>query len=310
MIQKPGYRFSMKGDLNMKLSKLKIIPVTIITVLSLGIFSTSAHAQIGVKDDTSAGILRNIETNSNQFEDAYKAEFGAQVTHRDLEDKHYTLQIEKYEAQIARLDAMITLFNKNATVDTENKLIGDLKPNATIFNGNDTSKVAALNTNRTSLATLRKNAESGFSASKSLDDYRGNHGLKKVSSIYSKNPRLSSGLQKLYDTAYNTEVTVNTVSKASEDRMTRYTELSDQAKASEDLKTSLDINNALLLENGRNLALLIDLQTAQLDSQVVQLRKETQAKNAAAKTFGESNELGLLALEGLSAGINAITAIN
>jgi len=50
----------------------------------------------------------------------------------------------------------------------------------------------------------------------------------------------------------------------------------------------MEINNALLIENGRNLALLINLQTAALNAQSVDLRDKAHAEQRLKSTFGES----------------------
>jgi len=286
----------------MRISKLKSISLAI-TALSMAALSTSAYAQIGVKDETAGGLLGTInesadgieEDTETLLEDTQEA-FRQQATHREEEIKHH-------EANIARLNAMISLLNAKAVVGDDNAFnIGDASTlsNPNIFDGNPAgeSAVAALNTSRDDIATLRTDAESVFNGGtiSDLSSYLKEYDLQSVDEIYDDNDELARGVLQLYHSAYNAESTVNTISQASADRLSRYDELLGNAKTATDLKTALDINNALLLENGKNLALLIDLQTAQLDAQAVQLRKEAQNRNAVTRTFGESNGAGLEAI--------------
>lgn len=75
---------------------------------------------------------------------------------------------------------------------------------------------------------------------------------------------------------------------AREERLRVYDELADKARSAQDMKASLEVNNALLLENGRNLALLIELQTAQLASDSVYLRDKTKSRQKVASIFGST----------------------
>ena len=56
------------------------------------------------------------------------------------------------------------------------------------------------------------------------------------------------------------------------------------------MKGALEVNNALLLENGRNLALLIELQTAQLAAEGVSLKEKAQLQQNTASVFGSTGD--------------------
>ena len=75
---------------------------------------------------------------------------------------------------------------------------------------------------------------------------------------------------------------------AREERLRVYDELANKASSAQDMKASLEVNNALLLENGRNLALLIELQTTQLAADGVLLREKAKGRQKVAALFGET----------------------
>lgn len=88
------------------------------------------------------------------------------------------------------------------------------------------------------------------------------------------------------DAAYVVDSTTHSMQKASEERFRIYEDIMANKGASSDQKSELEIMNALLVENGRNLATLIDLQTAALAADGAQLRKYLDQQQAVSSMFG------------------------
>ena len=94
----------------------------------------------------------------------------------------------------------------------------------------------------------------------------------------------------MHQTLYAVDSITGETRLAREDRLKVYTELAEMSAQAVDMKGALEVNNALLLENGRNLALLIELQTAQLAAESVHLRDKSQSRQNTASIFGSTGD--------------------
>lgn len=199
--------------------------------------------------------------------------------HQDRNDFEEGATTEYYEDAIERLNAVIDSLSHVAEEERD----------ATIFESIDAqtdARAAVLqisegNGTNFGLASL---AETGGS----IDTYLQRYGYLKPTEIYPSDE--SKGLRhQLIDeqkALYYADALVGEVDAARQARYDVYEDLLAKARASQDAHEALDINNALLIENGRNLALLIHLQTAQLSTNTAQLRNKTRERESTSNIFG------------------------
>lgn len=119
-----------------------------------------------------------------------------------------------------------------------------------------------------------------------IDTYLQRYGYLKPDELYPDNAAQRNELIDEQKALYYADALIGEVDAARQARYDAYEQLAEKAKATEDVHKALDINNALLIENGRNLALLIHLQTAQLNNQSAQLRNNTRGRETVSNIFG------------------------
>jgi len=286
--------------------KFKSIPALVcLASASLVAIPISAHAQvIGVTDVAAERILQDIDDNTDTIEDKL-----------ETANKFATEKTEPYyKHELARLDRMIELLGhyevsedgKTLSASEKNRITelyksrdGDLDNREAV---SDASKGES-----EQFAIIVKSGDSGspFSSKAGvtgggpLQKYMTAHNFTVPEEIF-KDATKKIHIEKLYSALYMAEVTAGEVNEGRENRLEIYKDLSEKSKAAKDMRQALEINNAIQLENGRNLAMLINLETAQLNAQSVNLRQTAQTKQGKTDLFG-SNALGIAALSGILA---------
>lgn len=108
--------------------------------------------------------------------------------------------------------------------------------------------------------------------------------------LHPENQELQKEVRELQKTLYALDSITGETRLARKERLKVYTELADKSATAEDMKGALEVNNALLLENGRNLTLLIELQTAQLAAESEGLREKVRSRQSVANVFGSTGD--------------------
>ncbi|MEP1229521.1 MAG: hypothetical protein ABJG88_02480 [Litorimonas sp.] len=240
--------------------------------------AVSAQAQIIVRDndvedaveEAEREIVRVIEEHDRvrtEFEDGKTSDY--------------------YTDAIERLDAVI---------DAMSHIESETRDDAIFTN------LATQDEARTAILSISEGSGSTFGLasltpdSGNLNDYLKRYGYLKPEELYpttdsngnpvTTNSALRNQLIDEQKALYYADALVGEVDAARQARYDAYEELSQKASVSDDIHKALDINNALLIENGRNLALLIHLQTAQLNNQSAQLRTQTRERETVSNIFG------------------------
>ena len=233
--------------------------------LALGIgliaMPTTAHAQIPVTDVASIG-----QDAANFVQTA--AHYGSQVA-------HYANQIQKFEQQITQLQ-------REYDSITGIKFSDILDPGTQGAVQRIRLKHAIEGTG----TTFGLGLPSTFTTQ--MVDYNKANRLITPEELYPDNIELREQTRELQQTLYAVDSMTGETRVAREERLRVYDELANKASSAQDMKASLEVNNALLLENGRNLALLIELQTTQLAADGVLLREKAKGRQKVAALFGET----------------------
>ena len=233
--------------------------------LALGIgliaMPTTAHAQIPVTDVASIG-----QDAANFLQTA--AHYGSQVA-------HYAEQIQKYEQQITQLQQeydSITgikfsdILNKSNLMNTSRLALGNA------FSGTSTQFGLGVPDTYTT----------------EMNEYNARYSLLAPEELYPDNPTMQQQVRELQKTLYAVDAAVGEATANREQRLEIYSDLATKAASATDMKSALEVNNALLLENGRNLALLIELQSAQLSAESAQLRDQAKGKQVISSLFNKA----------------------
>lgn len=302
----------------MSVSKLKIALIT--TVVGFAGFSSPAYAQITVEDRDANALLEQIR---DQDKEEYKDVKG--FRDKEITD-HYKSQIEHYDREIARLNATITSLGYYSVNDKDAPQ--EKEGLKTPFEKLKPTKAA-----RTAVqdATEGKSSEfgimiDGFQATLSEGGgiggaiggltgggggpgaraFRKEYGLAAPEKLYPENEQLAKGVQRMYSSLYFAQTVAGEANKGRKERLKAYDDLLELAQDSKDLQTALRVQNAILLENGRNLALLIDLQTASLNAESMSVNQAASASNGTESMFGagSGSVLGDAALLALVEAVN------
>jgi len=295
----------------MSVSKFKTLLVA--GVIGCSGIASQAYAQIAV-DDRDAGVfLERIEENTKK---EYEA---ADKFRKDNTTDHYKSQIEHYDREIARLNAVIESLGYYS-VDGEDDPT-EVDPSDAVFEALDESTAAR---QAVQAAAVGESSEFGIMIegfNESLvegvvpdglvsgdgpEDFLQEFGLTAPNVIYSGNEQSQKNLSRKYSSLYFANTVAGESNVGREQRLQVYDQLITQASDAGDLQEAIRVQNAILLENGRNLALLIDLQTAQLNSQTVNMMESTADANAPGYMFGagSGSELGDAAFAALIEAIN------
>jgi len=275
----------------MSISKFKTLLVA--SVIGCSGFAGQAYAQIAV-DDRDAGVfLERIEENTKKEHEA------ADKFRKDNTTDHYKSQIEHYDREIERLNALITSLGYYSVEGDELK---EKKGSDTAFEN--------LNTSTDSRTAVQNAAEGkskefgimldgfdstfvekipvlgGLVSGSGPVAFRKEFGLTAPDVIYAGNEQSQKSLSRKYSSLYFANTVAGESNVGRKERLKVYDDLITRAKEAGDIQEAIRVQNAILLENGRNLALLIDLQTAQLNSQTVNMMDSTADANAPAYMFG------------------------
>lgn len=295
----------------MSVSKLKIALVT--TVIGFVGFASPAYAQISVEDRDSNDLLEQIrDQDEEEYEDA------KEFRDNDITD-HYESQIEHYDREIKRLNAMIAALGYHS-VDGEDdpaEKDGTEEPFDALEPTGDarTAVQAAADGDSTEFGIMIDGFEEGLLDSVGLGGlgggdgpsaFRAEFGLAAPDKLYPENEQLAKGVQRTYSSLYFAQTVAGEANKGRTERLEAYDNLLELAKSSKDLQTALRVQNAILLENGRNLALLIDLQTAALNATSVEVNQVASSTNETESMFGAGSGsiLGDAALLALVEAVN------
>lgn len=301
------------------MSILKLKKVLATTIMGLATISAPAFAQVTTDDRDAQGLLEQIRDTNREDRDYNKdIRNEARKFRDDHIEKHYEEQIKHHERQLKRLNAMIDSFGywkiDGDKLKDDPKIEGEAKKDAFDILADSTKARDAVHA-----AGEGKSPEFGiifdgfnkdglggtnFGASYPAK-FRKALGLQAPSEIYG-NDSGSHGenLTRLYSSLYMASTVANEAHNGRKERLKVYSDLLTKAKATDDLQTELRVQNAILLENGRNLALLIDLQTAQLNAETAQLASLARSKNVPESMFGASTDLGADVFEGLVSSLN------
>jgi len=252
---------------------------------------------LGEKGDTDGGSLQGKMDKVNKFDE-------------NETKQHFADQIKHYEKEVARLDAMIEAmgFNKVEGEDNAQSAVASEKIAQAFDLISNTTDVRKKITNARQaegepvFGMPYGDGEGGLTIPEA---YYAKYGILKPEEVFTDNEILQYNLAQLQGALYLSDATVAEVDKSRELRFQTYVDLLEKTKEAEDLHTTMQINNAIMLENGRNLALLIDLQTANLNNGAAILRKETKKRQITAETFGDTNT-GLGTIQGVVVGLNVI----
>lgn len=234
-------------------------------LLSVGFLGISgnAQAQFQVID------WRAIIQDSQNFQ-ATQGHYGTQIS-------HYAEQIKKYEQQIQELERS---YNAITGIKFENILdLGIHGQAARIRLGNvteGTAEVFGLGLPETPTEDMTR--------------YHRTYRLLQPEELYPDNLELQRQTRDLHQTLFVVDGVTGATNKGRKERLEVYAGLAEMSAQAVDTKGALEVNNALLLENGRNLALLIELQTAQLAAESVKLKEKVQSQQSVASVFGAAGQ--------------------
>lgn len=276
----------------MSMSNYKFKSLLVASVISCTGFADQAYGQISVEDRDAGVLLEDIRDDAR---DAYEAT----DNFRDEDVRpHYESQIEHYDREIARLNAMIQSLGYYS-VDGESDPSKRAGREAIFTPLDQTTNArvavqAAAEGESTEFGIVIDGFDGGggISGGSGPSAFRTEFGLGAPSTIYEDNEQSQKNLTRKYSSLYFANTVAGESNIGREGRLKVYNDLLEEAKSAEDLQATMRIQNAILLENGRNLALLIDLQTAQLNSQTVTMMESATNANAPGYMFGAGASLG------------------
>ena len=249
---------------------VKVLMATGAALAGLAALAPVAHAQVGVYDSRNEEELIEIK---NRTEDI-------KTNTNNIHEFQINDTRPHYEAELVRLNNMIRSLS-HVTVDST---ADDSDKRSDIF-----AKIEANTADRTRISSVRDGGTSNYGieigGSGVSSDYYSKYGWVAPSSIYT-DTGLRTQLEQLHNAMYFAEATAGEVDSTREARLNAYKELATLAEQSGNVKQSLELNNAILIENGRNLALLIEMQTAALNAKAAELRETAREQQAIADTFG------------------------
>ena len=284
-----------------------LVKTAALSAVFLLAFSPVALAQIGVKDVDVKRLLEYIkEINDDIKEEAVKIDGRLETSNKFEQDDtkpHYKAEIARLNAQLESLgyhtvnssDVSAPITRADYTwLDSSTAGREAIKTLPRSDHQDQAYSLASINS-----ATVRVGGQ--CVAATPLAKYLCEYGLAPATDMYPKNPDLERSMTNLYSALYLADTTVGLVDQARPDRDAVYEQLMTEAHSAADLREVMEVQNAILLENGRNLALLINLQTAQLNSDAAQLRKNARQSQIKRETFA-STPASSLVLAALLAG--------
>lgn len=281
---------------------LKTVMAAGTALMAMVALPQAAHAQVGVFDSRALDELIEIKDNT----------FATQEDTDKIQDFHLDKTAKHYDAEIARLDAMIQMMS-HRKVNSSGGIVDDAgganDKRSDIFD-----KLATSNGKRQDIREIagKRAADHGLIVGQSggfslgnlvgnllgggssvpaeMKDYYKTYGLIDPALIHKGNDTQTLNLLQMHSAMFISDELVQNVAKEADNRHKVYEDLLVLAKQSKDIKTSLEVNNALLIENGRNLATLIDMQTIALNAQSAEMRMGAQQRQQTADLLGVENQ--------------------
>jgi len=240
-------------------------------VLSLGaillmgwVYVPSANAQILTRDKDVEKIVEDIlEETENANEARTKFE-------DDKTDKYYKDAIE-------RLDSLIDALSNIDSEARDPEIFSALTNQSPVR-----EKILAVSAGAGTTYGLNSLPD----GSANVEAYLKRYGYLTPDQLYPDNVAFNNQLSDEHKALYYSDAIIGEVDASRQARYDAYENLIVKASQSDDAHEALDINNALLIENGRNLALLIKLQTAQLSADTALLREQTRSRESTSNIFG------------------------
>lgn len=287
---------------------LRVLTVSALALAAVPVLTpVAAEAQIGVHDkrvyvrqkEVGENLRDGIDRVYDVINDDINKDSGKRV-------KHYQSQMDHYEAEIVRLNNLIRAISHvnvesiDAVEDTRGKIFalaeGDnvayRKKVSDIRSGEGSGSENPLKMNLFGMddddegGGIKLGLQIDASTGGPVKRYRKAYGFAEPEKLYKNNKSLQEHLEKLQAALYISEITVAELDSTRDKRLKAYDDLTKQAKDALTLAQSMEVNNAILLENGRNLAMLIEMQTIGLNAQASQLREASHARQSVTNTFG------------------------
>jgi len=278
----------------MSVSKFKTLLVA--SVIGCSGFASQSYAQISVEDRDAGVLLERIEENTKKENEA------ADKFRKEDTSEHYKSQIEHYDREIERLNALITSLGY-FSVDGENDPEEVTKDNeilSMVLEKSDGARDAVQE------AAEGKSTQFGISVGEfngsglgagftdglgdgsaaGPADFLAEFGLSSPDALYEENPQSQKSLARKYNSLYLANTVAGEANLGRTTRLEVYDELITKALEAKDVQTAMRVQNAILLENGKNLALLIDLETANLNAQSISILESVERDNAPGYLFG------------------------
>jgi len=264
--------------------KLQIRTKLSLLIMTSAVLASSlpAHAQVLVRDirtrsavnDAGDKVERAIEDS-----DKARAKFESEESKKfyDARDKFETEKTaEYYTDAVERLDKLINSLSHidNDTRDTD------------LYTALDTSNTGREKNNELTEDTSDFGIQLTSTAQTDMENYLRRYGFFTAEEVYGSNPALENRLRDSETALYYSAAMVRNADNEKKNRFDAYTDLATRAQNVQDVKSALEVNNALLIENGRNLALLIQLQTAQLNADNSLLRDTIEKEHFVSRIFG------------------------
>jgi len=268
----------------MKISYFKLFLAASLMLFGSMISIAPAEAQVLVRDVNTRSAVRSADSNITG------AVNSGNTARNDFETQtiapHYETEIEKYDAQIARLEHLIHSLSYH---DPAAEPGGVPERDADLY-----TAMAETNTERQNLIGL-SNDESSFgielsSAEQSnITDFLKRYGFFPGDELYPGNVVLQNLTNDTQSALYYADTLSRDANNSHATRFSVYEDLASRAQNTQDLRAAIEVNNALLIENGRNLALLIQLQTAQLNADASIIRENVRKEHIVPRLFGSQN---------------------
>lgn len=263
-------------------SKLAILAMSAAMLVSM----VPAQSQVLVRDIKTRSAVKDVRDEVDNVKDAVKKSDDARKDFETKESKKYYDARDKFETEktatyytdaVERLDKVI---NSLSHIDTDTK-------DSNLYSAMNTSNSGRQKNNDLTEDTSDFGIKLTSAAETEMANYLKRYGFFSAAEMYSANPALQNRLKDSETALYYSAAMVRNSDNEKKNRFDAYTDLASRAQNAQDVKSALEVNNALLIENGRNLALLIQLQTAQLNADNSLLRDNIEKEHFVSRIFGD-----------------------
>jgi len=271
----------MSIKLNLR-SKLAILMMSTAMIVS----AIPAQSQVLVRDIRTRSAVNNVKDEVNNVKGAVKDSDTARGKFEKEESKKFYDARNKFETEktakhytdaVERLDKLI---NSLSHIDTDTK-------DTDLYSAMNTSNSGREKNNELTEDTSTFGIKLSSTGETEMADYLKRYGFFAADELYSGNEALENRLKDSETALYYSAAIVRNTDNEKKNRFDAYADLATRAQNVQDVKSALEVNNALLIENGRNLALLIQLQTAQLNADNSLLRDSIEKEHFVSRIFGD-----------------------